>query len=129
MLDSLYNPNELIKDLPPYDAILVRGIVVAYAFHPERVKKNALKIREILLFMPETFWEGKGGGWSFVNLCMTKDDFHWGEHSDMEALVCLGIATGQASYCLPRDMWSALHGSVPYIVFHKPREIQSEDIG
>ncbi len=34
----------------------------------------------------------------------------------MEALVVLGIASGFVKYPMPREMWSALPGGMPYIV-------------
>lgn len=30
--------------------------------------------------------------------------------------MCLGLATKRVQYCLPRDLWEALPGNVPYFV-------------
>ena len=59
-----------------------------------------------------------GGGWSFLQACVDKNGNHWGEHSNMEELFCLGIAIGKVESLLPRDMWKVLPGGVPYYVIH-----------
>jgi len=58
----------------------------------------------------------RGGGWSFLNLCSTKDEKQWtGLHERMEQLICLGMAIGKVSYCCPREMWPSLLGGMPYV--------------
>jgi hypothetical protein len=37
-------------------------------------------------------------------------------HQRVEQLVQLGIAVGKIRYLLPRDMWDALPGGMPYFV-------------
>jgi hypothetical protein len=46
---------------------------------------------------------------------VTKHGEHWGEHPTMGMLFALGIGAGLASYPIPREMWSALPGGVPYV--------------
>lgn len=96
--------------------IEVKGIVTDFGFHPERTKANAAKIGALLAQLPEQFHATCGGGWSFLNACMRSDGVQWGEHRDMEALFALGIATEQARWQLPRAMWDALPGGMPYVV-------------
>lgn len=117
MMDCLFKPQEIVDGKPPENHILVDGILGQFALHPERTKNNKDKIKDILNQMPEAFHVGKGGGMSFLNLCETKDGEHWAEHSTMNSLVVLGIATEQAAYCIPREMWSALPGGMPYVMF------------
>ena len=116
--NCLYNPEELPSDKScPNDAILVEGIRCTFAFHPERIKKHKEEIREFLNKMPEEFHKDTGGGWTFLNLCNDINGNQWGSQLSVEQLVTLGIAVGMASYCAPKELWSALPGGVPYIVF------------
>jgi len=114
--DCLFRKDEMGKDGKPKNIKMIKaeGIRTTFGFHPERVKKHREKIIEFLKEMPEEF--SKGGGWSFLNLCNTKDGDQWtGFHVRMEQLVCLGIAIGKVSYCLSKEMWSALPGGMPYL--------------
>lgn len=97
-------------------AIIVEGIMSKFGFHPERLAQNKQNIGEMLTDLGDSFHEDKGGGMSFLNACMTKDGEHWGEHSSMEALFVLGVATNQAKSVLPRNMWNLLPGGMPYFV-------------
>lgn len=124
MQDCLYNDKECAElslsphgHIPPPDSVVVDGIVRSFAFHPGRLQKNKEKIAEILREMPANFQQKTGGGWSFLNLCMDKNGDLWGQHPNMEELVVLGIATKQAAYCLPKELWNALPGGMPYVVF------------
>lgn len=102
---------------PGESHLQVDGIMNNFAFDVQKIDEHKEEITELVKLMPETFRKSEGGGWSFLNLCMDKDGNQWGEHSDMEALTCLAIAAGIGSYLLPREMWKALPGSVPYIAF------------
>lgn len=59
-------------------------------------------------------------GWAFQNLCYDKHGNQWGEHKNMEELMCLGLATGLVQFCLPREEWAVFPGGLPYILFVKP---------
>lgn len=73
------------------------------------------EISSMLSQLPENFQHRKGGGWSFLNACNRADGEQWtGLHQTMEKLVMLGIASGQAAFLLPREMWDVLPGGVPY---------------
>lgn len=73
-------------------------------------------IESMLLSLPEEFQSDKGGGWSFLNGCMTKDGQQWtGLHAIVDRLFMLGMAAGKARYLLPRETWPNLPGGVPYI--------------
>lgn len=77
-------------------------------------------IAEMLAQLPAEFQRagaGGGGGWTFLKACLDKDGGQWTSlHSDMDKLFMLGIAAGQAQWLLPREMWSALPGGMPYVV-------------
>lgn len=117
LLKMLFEPEEIVDGKPPENAIVVDGIMTKYAFHPGRTEACKEDIRWLLNEMPDAFQLKKGGGWSFLNLCMDKHDVHWAEHPTMESLVCLGIAAGMASFPMPREYWKMLPGGMPYVVF------------
>lgn len=100
----------------PADAIKVEGIMNTFMFDPKRVAGNREKINDMLDQLPDEFHLGKGGGMSFLQACMDRDGNHWGEHINMDELFVIGQAIGRVKYLLPREVWSALPGSMPYLV-------------
>jgi hypothetical protein len=107
----------LFKEGEPHtDPALVAGIVNRFGFHKGRLESNRAEILELLLQLPEQFHVDKGGGWTFLNACVTQTGEQWGEHINIEQLLALGIATNQARYLMPRDMWKVLPGGMPYFV-------------
>lgn len=121
--DCLFTGNEVGKDgKPKGEMIQIEGIVTKYGFHPRRIKKHKNKIIGFLDELPTQFHKYHGDGWSFLNLCNTKDGKQWtGMQLRMEQLICLGMAIGKVKYCLPKEMWSALPGGVPYIMIEDLR--------
>lgn len=115
--DCLYRGDELPDGKPPEDAVIVDGIMQKFGFHPARLAAHKEEIAAMCNELPDDFQKSKGGGWSFLNLCMTKDGNQWGEHRNCEQLVVLAIGSGQGGYPMPRDMWPMLPGSVPYVYF------------
>ena len=105
----------LVPGVAPEGAIIVEGIVNRYAFHPDRLGASTAEIAAMLDCLDDAFKTDGGGGMSFLNACVTKDGEHWGEHPTMGMLFALGIGAGLAKYTMPREMWSVLPGSVPYI--------------
>lgn len=108
-MDCLYRKDESIEG-----AERIPGIMADYAFNPARLNTHRNEIRALLDELPETFHERGGGGWSFLNACVDKNGNLWGQHPDMERLFVLGQAAGFVVSPFPREMWSALPGSVPY---------------
>lgn len=108
----------LFKEGEPTDsAVIGKGVVRDFGFHPERLANHKAEIAEMCNELPDTFQKKSGGGWSFLNLCMDKHGTQWGEHANCEQLVALAIASGQGSYPLPREMWQVLPGGMPYVAF------------
>ncbi len=107
-----YNPT---NDEPPADAIIVEGIRMKWAYHPGRTATHTDEIGALLAELPNEFQRTGGGGWSFLNACMDREGTQWGEHPDMEALFCLGIACGKARWLMGRDMWNVFPGGMPYV--------------
>lgn len=102
---------------PEEGALIVRGIVRTFGFDRDKVAERVGQVESLIRELPEPFLSSAGGGWSFLNLCVDRHDRQWGEHPTMEALCCVAIAAGRASWLFPRDLWDALPGGVPYIVF------------
>lgn len=113
----LYKSEEISDGKVPADAVEAKGILHNFYFHPQRLESHREDVAKILVEMPSAFHRTSGGGWSFLQLCMDKNDNQWGEHSNMEQLVCLAIGLGMGKYCMPRDLWPALPGGMPYVVF------------
>jgi hypothetical protein len=98
-------------------SIDVAGIVGGARFSLVKLIDHRGVIGGMLDQLPDQFKKSGGGGWSFLNACNDRDDRQWTSlHLVMERLFLLGIATGQAEWCLPREMWSAFPGGVPYVV-------------
>jgi hypothetical protein len=110
-------PEEMPNGVPPSDAIIVDGIVRKFALHRQRLESHRPGVIEMLSALPDEFFEGKGGGWTFLNMCNDKGGHQWAEHRDMEALCVLAIGLKLGHFQMPREMWSAFPGGVPYVVF------------
>lgn len=106
----------------PDITIMVEGIVTKVAFSRAKIGIFHETIRDYLMQLPAGFlvsgkdYEGAVGGWSFLQMCVDRDENQWGEHPDMERLCMLGIAAGMIKWCAPRPFWSALPGGMPYLV-------------
>ena len=99
------------------DHIVAEGIVRTVGFHPDRIEEHRQEIHDMLAELPDEFKTSGGGGYSFLNACMDKHGNQWtGLHLTQEQLVQLGIAIGEVEYCLPRDMWVAFPGGMPYFI-------------
>lgn len=111
-LDCLFAEGE-----PTDEVIKGEGVRIDVGFYPERLESHRIEINQMLDELPEQFHAASGGGWSFLNMCLDRHDNQWtGLHMIMEQLVLLGSAIGRVSSVLPKDMWSALPGSMPYYV-------------
>lgn len=99
------------------DAAEIKGVNISVTFSTEKVAAHSRRISRMLEQLPDKFHKEKGGGWSFLNLCMDKYRRQWTDlHSVCDMLVCLGIATGHLSFPMPRDLWNISPGEMPYVV-------------
>jgi hypothetical protein len=102
-----------------HPTITVQGILHTAHFAVDELERRKREIGGMLAQLPTEFQPhetGGGGGWSFLNACDDRDGRQWtGFHAVMEQLFLLGIATGQAKWCMPREMWKMLPGEMPYI--------------
>lgn len=121
MIDCLW-PDEdiasLDRDAFKAQSIIVNGITAKFGFKPNAVKRYEARIKSWLQHLNPAFTNPRLGGWSFLQLCMDKDDNLWGQHVDCEALMVLAMAVRCCMYLLPRDIWSALPGGMPYLFFN-----------
>lgn len=102
-------------------AVIVEGIMCKFGFDPERLKAKEADITSMLEQLPKQFRKEVGGGYSFLAACDREDGIQWtGLHKTMDELFAMGMAIGKVSLCLPRNMWHALPGGMPYycIIFH-----------
>ena len=97
--------------------IKAEGIVRSVGFHPERLESHRAEIEALLGELPNEFKKSGGGGWSFLQACNDKHGNQWtGMHLRMEQLFQLGIGIGKVKSLMPREMWSALPGGMPYYI-------------
>jgi hypothetical protein len=101
-----------------FNFIMVYGIVNTVAFHMDRLYQHREEVIELVKQLPEDYFiHSEGAGGSFVNLCMDRNDRQWAEHRNIEELVLLALALDIATYLMPRKLWVALPGGMPYIQF------------
>jgi hypothetical protein len=118
MASCLFEEDELVDGGPPADAVCVDGIIREFHFHPARLEQARKRLQAMIGLLPDSFFQGKGGGWTVLNLCVTKDGTLWtGFQTILEELVCLCMGLGMAKWCLPRSAWEAMPGGMPYVVF------------
>lgn len=106
--DCLYTQEEIARigeDNVQSEAIKVQGVVSSFGFNPKKIEQHAEDIAQLLSELPEEFKRSTGkGGWSFLQACVTKDGTQWGEHRNIDELLCLGLAAKKVEFCVPREM-------------------------
>jgi hypothetical protein len=111
-MDCLFDDEEEKKN-----PVIAEGITVNVGFKPDKIQKNEENIYNMLKQLPDSFQKDSGGGMSFLQACEDKEGNQWtGMHQTMQELFLLGLASGKARYCLPKDLWSALPGGMPYLM-------------
>jgi hypothetical protein len=63
-----------------------------------------------------------------LSLFEDKHGNHWGEHINMNELCVLAIGLKLGNWCLPREMWTAFPGGMPYIGFDVSQEVVSPEV-
>ena len=93
------------------------GIITEVAFHRDRLNERRDLIESLLAELPDTFKESSGGGWSFLNACNDRHGRQWTSfHLVMAQLFQLGLGIGKVKCLMPRELWGALPGGMPYYV-------------
>lgn len=110
-LDCLFRDGE---DTAPH--VRAEGIMATVDFHSERLESHRAEVEAMLAELPDDFRESGGGCASFLNLCMDRHGRQWTDlQLAMNQLLTLGIALGKVIYPLPREVWGALPGGMPYV--------------
>lgn len=113
--DCLFKDEEVANG-PPSDFVAAEGVMMRVGFHPARLESHREDVRSMLGQLADDFMHDKGGGMSMLNMCQTKDGEQYGEQRDADALFMLGQALGLAAPALPRELWAAFPGGLPYII-------------
>lgn len=88
---------------------------VTVCFHSERLESHKEEIKEMIMQLPDGFHKGKGGGWSFLNMCQHKNGDLWtGFHTECEKLALLGMATHTLMPLIPIEESHILPNGMPY---------------
>lgn len=97
--------------------LIVEGVKQKVGFDPKRIEQNKTEIETLLSQCEPTFFDtSEGKGWTFLNFCQDKNGELWtGVHRICDHLICLGLAIGKVNFLLPRELWDALPGGVPYL--------------
>lgn len=106
----------------PKNIVEAEGLFGKLGLNSDRVGKYKEEIKGMLSELPDSFMAGKGGGMSFLNMCLDKNGTQWGEQQNVDELFILGNACGFAKYTMPKDMWSVLPGGMPYVVIDLKQE-------
>lgn len=107
---------------PADNLVLVDAITWKAYLDIGKLAEHHDEIVEMLMELPEQFRESGGGGWSFLQACDDRHGVQWtGFHMIMAMLFALGEGIGKVKSLLPRDMWVALPGGMPYyVILDKP---------
>ncbi len=111
----LFKEEEIIDGKPPEGFLDIDGVRSHVGFHPDRVQQYKSRIEYFLSEIHPDFSSQEAGGTSFVNLPFDKEGTQWGEHQNADELLILGLAIDRFEYLMPREIWSALPGGMPYI--------------
>jgi hypothetical protein len=104
-------------DEPLDNFVKAEGLSMNCGFHPVRLESHRADVLSMLKELPDPFMQTEGGGWSFLNACMTKDGELWtGQHAIMEQLFVLGIGLNLCQWLTKRELWESLPGGMPYVV-------------
>ncbi len=96
---------------------IISGVIIRAGFNRDKVTANRDNILSMLSYLPKEFHALKGGGWTFLNLCVDADGQQWTDlHQKCDMLICLGIAIGAVKFLLAREFWQCFPGGMPYVV-------------
>ena len=115
----LLSEDEVKDEMPLVDFVLGDGVKSISVFNSERVNTY----REEVSSLFDRIIPDNCQAMSFLDLCTDKNGELWtGEHSTVDLLLQLGVATGDVEYLIPRNEWYSLPGGMPYVVRGKNKE-------
>lgn len=108
---------ECLRENSDQEKIEVDGIVIKVYFNKAKIMEHKEDIKDMLLQLPDDFMKSKGGGMSFINMCIDKEGRQWTDfHQTQDMLFCLGKAIGMADFCIAdKEIWKVMPGGMPYI--------------
>ena len=109
--DCLFKKEEIKDGKPICEYTIGQGIIRDICFNSERLEQHNADIIDLINQLPDI-----EQGPSFLNLCLTTEGVHWGEHQNIEQLVALGVASGNLAYCFPKQMLTMLPGGMPFVI-------------
>lgn len=110
LLDCLFDFKE-----PHTNAKKCTGVQLSVGLNPIQLEKHRTDIFTMLTQLPDPFMESKGKGWTFLNACQNNKGEQWADmHATMDELLCLGLGIDKVKFQLPRELWDALPGGMPY---------------
>lgn len=96
---------------------IISGVIIRAGFNRDKVTANRDNILSMLSYLPKEFHALKGGGWTFLNLCVDADGTWWTDlHQMCDKLLTLGIAIGAVKFVFQRGLWQCFPGGMPYVV-------------
>lgn len=105
----LFKNEEIIKGKLIIEPVYVKGLILNFGFHPERIKKFKKEIETIINQLTEALYKGC----SFFDLRITKDGKLWTDtYYICEELMVLGIAAKKMQYIENKH---TLYKGIPYI--------------
>lgn len=116
---TLYKEEEAAASggAPPDGTVVVEGLTGKFGLHPERLEATRTAVVEMIDDLDPKFLRESGGGFTFLGLPFDKNGEQWGEQHCAELLLVLAIGLGLAKILVPREIWGAFPGGVPYVAF------------
>jgi len=96
--------------------IPVNTVTGNFGFDPEKIKKHAADIQQMISQLSSKFDE-VNEGYTFMSLPFKgENNEQWGEQIDGDRLMALGLASGWMKLSIEdKYLWQALPGGVPYV--------------
>ena len=107
---------------------MIRGNSLVFCWI--RLKEFKSEIRKYLDLLSDEFKEHVGAGYTFLSMCVDKNNRQWGGHINCDELFTIGNALGLCDFCIKNRLtWKLLPGGVPYIVIlDKPKEFDEANL-
>ena len=108
--DSLINFTEVNLERLSYEYEIVEGTRENYVFNSERLKSHSAEIDDMVSQL-----SGSGSA-SLLALNKNKEEQEWGNYSNVEHLIALGVANGNFIYASSKENWINNPGGLPIIL-------------
>ncbi len=107
------------------ECVEIQGVMGTFRLQKRSLQEQSLTIKELLAQLPNEFYADEGGGWSFLNMCTTANGSLWGQQRDVNNLIVLGLGLELVSFLMPRELWEALPGGMPYVQIVSKQELEA----